>query len=381
MRKYHLDCPFNRTFGFPKLPLQIEVEERTERAEMTSSTKCIEKEANVQEPTLIAIQLHNLFGKASAFRWPIALTIAILIPIIGGTQVSQPSQSRVGGEYTLRMNADMVILNATVLDPYDGLVAGLNEDDFQVYEDGVLQQIQHFSHEDVPVTVGILMDESGSMRRKHADVIAAALEFAESSNPHDQMFVVNFSDHVSLGLPADTPFTDQPDQLQLAFSDTSAMGETALYDGLAAGLDHLKQGNSEKKVLILLSDGGDNASQHSFSELIEMARSSGAMIYTIGIFDERDGDRNPGVLRQIAMETGGQAFFPQSSQDIAPICDWIARSIRNQYTLAYVPTVAKSDEKYRVIQVKASQPGLDELSVRTRAGYSMPSATTWSAAN
>jgi VWFA-related protein len=278
------------------------------------------------------------------------------------------------------MNGDMVILSATVLDPYDMVASGLNEDDFQVFEDGILQQIKYFSREDEPVTVGILVDDSGSMGSTRADVIAAAVAFARSSNPLDQMFVVNFSEHASLGLPADTPFTDRRDQLQLAISSDPALGQTALYDAVAVGLDHLKLGDREKKVLILLSDGGDNASQHSYAELIELARQSGVIIYAIGIFDERDGDRNPGVLRRLAAETGGQAFFPKTSKDISPICEEIARSIRNQYSLAYIPSFAKRDESYRVILVKASAPGLDQLSVHTRAGYSMPPATALSAA-
>jgi VWFA-related protein len=168
--------------------------------------------------------------------------------------------------------------------------------------------------------------------------------------------------------------------LQLAFSDIEANGPTALYDGLIVGLDHLKQGDREKRVLILISDGGDNASQHSFSELIELARQSGVTIYTIGTFNEQDGDRNPGVLRRLAMETGGEAFFPQSSSDIVPVCEEVARRIRSQYSLSYIPTSANHDEKYRVIQVKASEPGLDQLSVRTRAGYSIPSEGTMFAA-
>jgi VWFA-related protein len=194
------------------------------------------------------------------------------------------------------------------------------------------------------------------------------------------MFVVNFGEHASLGLPANTPFTDRRDQLQFALSEVAASGPTALFDGLIVGLDHLKQADREKRVLVLISDGGDNASQHSFVELIDMARHSGVMIYTIGILDEFNGDGNPGLLRRLAMETGGEAFFPRSSSDIVPLCEEVARRIRSQYTLSYVPTSAKHDERYRVIQVKASEPGLEQLSVRTRAGYSMPSEGMLSAA-
>jgi VWFA-related protein len=346
---------------------------------MTSLITAIERTEKLQLFALFLTQSRHQLRNASALRRLAALILAILVPMIGSSQASQASSGATAA-YTLKMDGDLVILNATVVDPYDLVVAGLNQGDFQVYEDGVLQQIATFSHDDIPVTVGILVDNSGSMRSTHSDAIVAALAFARTSNPHDQMFVVNFGDHASLGLPADIPFTDRRDQLQLALSEITANGPTALFDGVAVGLDHLKQGDREKKVLILISDGGDNASQHTFVDLIDLARHSGVMIYTIGIYDTLDGDRNPGVLRRLAAETGGEAFFPRSSNDIVPICEEVARRIRSQYTLSYVPTSAKRDDRYRVIQVKASEPGLDQLSVRTRAGYSMPSESAMSAA-
>ena len=306
------------------------------------------------------------------YRCLIALIGLIITQFVSGAQVPQPSPSESGDGYTLKLNANMVILSATVLDRHNALVSGLNKDDFQIYEDGVLQQIKNFSHQDIPVTAGILVDNSGSMGPKRADVIAAALAFARSSNPQDQMFVVNFNDHVSFGLPASTPFTDNQDQLQVALSGITAIGETSLYDGLAAALEHLKQGNRDKKVLILISDGGDNASKHTLAQVIDMAKHSAAIIYAIGIFDEQDGDQNPGVLRRFAKETGGEAFFPESPKDITPICEGIARDIRTQYTLTYVPTIASQDGRYRAIEVKASTRGRGRLSVRTRTGYSVP---------
>ena len=187
----------------------------------------------------------------------------------------------------------MVILHATAQDHKHAFVSGLDKDDFQVYEDGVLQPIKNFSHEDIPVTVGLVIDNSGSMGPKRADVIAAGLAFARSSNPQDQMFVVNFNERVSFGLPVNTPFTDQVAQLEVALSRIRAHGETALYDAVAAALEHLKMGNRDKKVLIIISDGGDNASKHKLAEIIAMVGQPDAIIYTIGIFDEQDPDRNP----------------------------------------------------------------------------------------
>jgi VWFA-related protein len=303
----------------------------------------------------------------------IAVAVLLAFPGAAWSQiVSSASQNHPIDEYTLKVNANLVILSATVLDRHNALVSGLAIEDFQVYENHVLQQIKNFSHEDLPVTVGLVIDNSGSMASKRTDVIDAALSFVRSSNPRDQIYVVNFNETVSYGLPSGIPFTDRPDQLQLSLSDIKAIGETALYDALAVALDHLQKGSCDKKVLILISDGGDNASKHNLSQVIEMARLSGAIIYAIGLFDEQDGDQNPNVLKRFAKETGGEAFFPESSKEIALICEGIARDIRNQYTLAYIPTITNQDGRYRVIDVKASSPGHGHLSVRTRAGYVVP---------
>ncbi len=304
----------------------------------------------------------------------IALLVVILMPNLVRCQDSHPPPSSQAGEYTLQVNANMVILSATVQDRHRALVSGLGQSNFQIYEDGVVQPIKYFSHEDIPVTVGILVDNSQSMGPKRNDVIAAAMAFARTSNPQDQMFVVNFNDHVTFALPADIPFTDERDRLQQALSGITAIGQTALYDGIAAGLNHIKLGNRDKNVLILISDGGDNASHHNLAQVIEMAKQSSAIIYAIGIFDEQDGDQNPGVLNRFAKETGGRAYFPQSSADLASICEKIARDIRNQYTLAYIPKFSMQEGRYRTIRVKASAQGHGLLFVRTRAGYSEPLA-------
>jgi Ca-activated chloride channel family protein len=288
---------------------------------------------------------------------------------------SPSAQNRPPEDYIIGVNVDMVVLQATALDHKGTLVSGLDQDNFQIYEDGALQPIKHFSHADIPVTVGLVIDNSGSMRPKRHDVIAAALAFARSSNPQDQMFVVNFNERVSFGLPGTIPFTDQVAQLEVALSRTNADGQTALYDALAAALEHLKKGNRDKKVLIVISDGGDNASKRTLAQIMAMARQSDAIIYTIGIFDEQDEDRNPHVLKELAKDTGGEAFLPESLKDLAPVCERVARDIRNQYTLAYVPTNRKRDGTYRVIQVKASGQGRGRLSVRTRTGYFAPPAT------
>jgi Ca-activated chloride channel family protein len=308
-----------------------------------------------------------------------ALLFLISLPIglSGWTQAQEPAaaQTRPGGEYAIKVDVDVVVLRATTQDPKNILVSGLHKDDFQVYEDGALQTIKYFSHDDVPVTVGLVVDNSGSMTPKRHDVIAAAMAFARSSNPQDQMFVVNFNEKVSFGLPASTAFTDQPAQLQVALSRVAADGETALYDAVAVALEHLKMGNRDKKVLIIVSDGGDNASRHKLAEITALVAQSSAIIYTVGIFDDEDPDRNPGVLKRLAKETGGEAFLPESLSDVTPICERIARDIRNQYTIAYNPTNKKRDGTYRVILVKASAPDHRRLTVRTRSGYFAPSSS------
>jgi Ca-activated chloride channel family protein len=293
-------------------------------------------------------------------------------PGIATPQAPSTSQDRSGDGYRIKVYANLVVLHATAQDHRGILVSGLDQDSFQVYEDGTLQQIKYFSHEDIPVTVGLVIDNSGSMGKKRAEVIAAALAFARSSNPQDQMFVVNFNEHVRFALPGNTPFTGQVSQLEVGLSAMITTGQTALYDAVAAALEHLKKGDRDKKVLIVISDGGDNASKRNLAQIRATAQHADAMIYTIGIFDEEDDDRNPHVLKQLAKDTGGDVFLPQSLKEVVPICERIARDIRNQYTIAYVPANRKQDGTYRVLQVKASAPGRGHLSVRTRAGYHAP---------
>jgi VWFA-related protein len=326
----------------------------------------------------LCIQKRIRERSSSPLRRLVILSAAVLLHCVAWAQVPTPSQGYADEEYTLKLHTDIVLLNATVLDRHNALVSGLDTDNFQIYENGLPQQIKHFSHEDLPVTVGILIDNSGSMKSKRDDVITAALAFAGSSNPQDQMFVVNFNEHVTLGLPAKIPFTDRREQLQRALAEFKTAGQTALYDGIIAGLDHLKLGNRDKKVLIVISDGGDNASKSHLAQVIEMAKQSSAIIYTIGIYDEGDGDSNPSVLKRLAKVTGGEAYFPESSKDIVSICEKIARDIRNQYTLVYVPNITATDGNYRNVEVKASAPGHGRLSVRTRPGYFISSSATQS---
>ena len=313
---------------------------------------------------------------AASCPGPLLAIISLLIlPAITRAQRATPSLPS-DHAYRVSVNVDEVVLHATVR---NHRVAGLSKDNFQIFEDRVLQPIKHFSHEDIPVTVGLVIDNSGSMRPKRAEVIAAALAFAGSSNPLDQMFLVNFNEHVSFGLPRDVLFTDQPEQLKAAMRTVISDGETALYDAVAIALERLKQGNRDKKVLIVVSDGADNASAHTKGQMLDLATQSDAIIYALAIYERDDPDRSPQVLSKLAKVSGGEAFFPESLGEVVPICERIAREIRDQYTISYVPTNPKQDGTYRTIRVRATSPDGRDLAVTTRAGYVAqlkPAATT-----
>lgn len=301
------------------------------------------------------------FHAAAAFAMLLLLSPAAGVTERGGYQDSQPFQ--------LSVAVDLVVLHPTVRDRNGSFVADLGKQNFEVREDGVRQVIRLFRHEDTPVAVGLVVDHSGSMGRKLSDVISAARTFARSSNPEDRMFVINFNEKVTLGLPAAMRFTNRPEDLEAAILKARSIGQTALYDAVASGFEHLREAGREKKVLIVISDGGDNASVLDLAAILKMAAQSSALIYTIGIFDDEDPDRNPGVLRRLARATGGDAFFPHQPNEAAAICEGIARDIRNQYTLGYVPTSTAQPGSYRSVRVAASAPGRGKLVVRARAGY------------
>ena len=214
-----------------------------------------------------------------------------------------------------------------------------------------------------------MIDHSGSMAPKISHVTAAARTFVQASNQDDQMFVVNFNEKVSIGLPAAMQFSDRPDELVNAISSMHVTGMTALYDAIAEAQERLRGGSCARKVLIVISDGGDNASKHSLAEVLKMSEQSSALVYTVGIFDQDDEDRNPGVLRRLARVTGGDAFFPHQVDEVVAICERIARDIRHQYTIGYVASRTEKPGAYRAVRVVARASGKGPLSVRTRSGY------------
>jgi Ca-activated chloride channel homolog len=293
------------------------------------------------------------------------------------------AQARPNGPFTIRSNVNLVVLHATVTDGHGHRIDDLGRNNFRVYEDGVQQKLAVFSHVDIPVTMGIVIDDSGSMRSKRPAVNAAALSFVNTSNPNDQAFVVNFNDVYYIDTPG--AFASNKGELRAALSHIDARGGTALYDAVYASLDHLKLGNRDKKVLLVITDGDDNSSNYTFPQLVQYAEKSSAEIYTIGLLGDDEeggglfhirsgGDRHAAkVLKDLAHATGGEAYFPKSLTEVDEVCDSIARLIRDQYTLAYYPTNLAKDGSFRRVRIEAFQPHSHKhLDVLARPGYFAP---------
>jgi len=287
------------------------------------------------------------------------------------TGFSQPQQSPASGDTrssTILVKSELVALPVRVTDANGNVVSGLTQEAFNVFEDGRLQKLTLFEQEDAPVTVGLVVDHSRSMGTKLNEVAAAVYAFAHSSNPQDEMFVVDFNDDVWLQILGGKLFTSNPKDLEAAISAVSARGRTALYDAVAEGLNHLRLGHCEKKALIIVSDGGDNASHRKFSQILALAQHSQVLIYSIVLQGEGQ-EENPGALRRLSKNTGGISYFPNSADTIASISALIARDLRDQYTLGFAPEAQTRNASYRKIQVRVSAPGRTKLHVRYRPGY------------
>ena len=272
-------------------------------------------------------------------------------------------------DFLIRSEVRLVLLDVSVRNRDGNVVQGLSKTSFKIFENGQPQEISVFDHEDLPVTIGILVDESQSMTPKRADVLTAALTFLGESNPNDEVFVLNFNDTVMPGLPSAMLFSDDHNELRAALFRGISEGRTALYDAVVAGLDQLEMGRRAKKALILISDGGDNCSKHTRRETLDRIERSIATVHTIGLFDMTDPDRDPGILRQLAKISGGEAYFPEASAEMVPVCQRIAHDIRSRYTLGYHPQPGKGTNDIRHIRVDVSAPGHGSLITRTRTSY------------
>ncbi|HEV2387106.1 MAG TPA: VWA domain-containing protein [Candidatus Acidoferrales bacterium] len=274
---------------------------------------------------------------------------------------------------------NLVALPVSVVDKDGKFVDILQQQNFRVYEDGVEQKIAVFKREDIPVTMGLVIDNSGSMRDKRSNVNEAALTLVQTSNHDDEVFVVNFNEDYYLDQQSD--FTDDMDVLKEALERIDSRGSTALYDAVLASLDHLEKGHRDKKVLLVVTDGEDNASRHSLEDTVRQAQKSNAVLYTIGLLsqeDHRAAKRAQRALTALSESTGGLAFFPRSTTQVHSICLQIARDIRNQYLLGYYPTNPQSNGGFRRVEIKLDNvpSGLGKLFVRTRTGYYPQTAST-----
>lgn len=292
--------------------------------------------------------------------------------VVGVAAVSAPalSQSPAVQPPAFTSQAELVVVHVTVKDGRGSYVTALPREAFHVTEDGTRQRIDFFTGEDSPITVGFLVDSSGSMREGRERVIAAATSFAESSNTKDEIFALAFNEHVRAALPPSLPFTSDAAVLRAALMSTiSAQGLTAMYDAISDGLAYVARGNHPRRVLVVVGDGGDNASTMNFEQVLRAAQRSNAAIYAVGILDPLDREANPGLLKRLARATGGEAFFPRRIEEIDDVLREIAHDIRNSYTLGYVSSNSARDGQFRRIRVAVTDPSGRSLRVRARDGY------------
>ena len=274
-----------------------------------------------------------------------------------------------------RSQSDLVVLHVNVFDGHSDAVPDLPREAFLVVEDNTAQEITFFSGADVPVAVGLAIDNSGSMIARRTMVVAGGQAFAASSHPEDELFTVIFNEHVRYGLPPVMLFTTSQAHLQAALTRYPPGGKTALYDAVMAGLERLERASLQKHVLVVLSDGDDNASEHSEKEMLERARRSDAIIYAVSSEDSQIGlGGDPGVLKKLAETTGGLAYFPKSEGGVVNAFNEIAQNIRRGYSIGYVPTNTARDGAFRKVKVMIRVRGKNNFSVRSRHGYTAPGA-------
>jgi VWFA-related protein len=293
----------------------------------------------------------------------------LLTAVCAGTPLFATRQDPQPPPEVFRAQSDLVVLHVNVFDGRSDAVPDLPQSVFRVFEDDKPQEISFFGGSDVPVAVGLILDNSGSMIGRQQMVVAGGTAFAHSSHPEDELFTIQFNENIQYTLPPGIAFTSRQTLLEGALARYRAGGRTALHDAVIAGLEHLELSNHQKHVLVVLSDGEDNASQHSEGEMMERARDSNALIYTVSNANRHVGMAgDPKVLRKLADVTGGVAYFPSSDERVVESFDEIAANIRRGYTIGYVPTTARDGQFHRV-KVMALVPGRKPLNVRSRNGY------------
>src|SRR5438105_12870714 len=307
---------------------------------------------------------------------------ALILARAGRVQKSQEASAEKGQSQTLKVDVDLVLVNATVTDSLNRYVSGLGQEHFQIWEDKVEQKIAYFSSEDVAISIGVIFDVSGSMKDKITTARDAAVTFLKTGNPEDEFFLVEFANRPEVA----SDFTTDVSKLQSKLIFTPAKGMTALYDAVYVGLDKLKQGTNPKKALLLITDGEDNRSRYTFQNVRDFVKEQDVQIYAIGITDEWNSQLGAGhtgraMIEELADLTGGRAFFPDSVYELEDICTKIAIELKNQYVIGYHCTNAAKDGKWRKLRMKVNPPkGIQHLNVRSKAGYYAPMADAAAAA-
>src|SRR5438105_13511271 len=316
--------------------------------------------------TRAAVFLVAIIVCGELFASPASAQIPVSSPPPPPPPGQQNNTEKQGATIVTRVNR--VVLHTTVLDDRQRFADGLTAQNFRVFEDKVEQKLSLFKREDVPVSMGLVIDNSGSMRDKRPKVNEAAITLVQASNPHDEAFVVNFNDDFYLDLDKD--FTNSIPELKEALERIDSRGSTALRDAILGSLDHLKKASKDKKVLLVVTDGEDNASRNSLEKMIREIQKTDTVIYTIGLLSQennKEAKRARKVLEQISAASGGLAYFPENVDDVHNICEQVAHDIRNQYILAYYPTNTRRDGTFRSIQVEVIPPrGRGKLIARTR---------------
>jgi len=271
----------------------------------------------------------------------------------------------------ISVRTELVAVPVTVTDARGHQVSGLQQVNFRVFEDGRPQPVAVFHHGDAPITLGLIVDRSQSIRSKSSQLLIAVSTLLRSSRRDDELFAVAFNERPSFALPPARSFTGDAKDLEAVLSAVPAEGRTALYDGVAEGLQHLELGTAAKHALIVVSDGGDNVSRRTYAEVLALARRTDAVIYAIGLLGTPpvEEEEDAGLLERLCKDTGGAAYFPRSPSEIIAVATGIARDLREQYILGFTPAERTDARAFRKIAVKVTAPGWGKVHVRTRAGY------------
>jgi len=312
----------------------------------------------------------------------LALAVCALLSLSTAAQTTGPepptrpsTEPAQNSSKPIRMDVSLVLVNMTVADPNDRLVTGLEKENFRVFEDGKEQELVTLSSEDVPISIGVIFDASGSMSDKIGRARQAALQFLKSANPRDEFFMVSFNDRAELA----SPFTSSVEELQNRMMFTAAKGETALLDAIYLGLTQMRGASNHKRALLVISDGGDNHSRYNEKDIRNFLQEADCQLYVMGVFDANDMGRTdeerygPTLLSELAEMTGGRVFPVSNLNDLPDIASKIGAELRNQYVLGYRPSDARRDGAWRKIKVKVVPPkGLPPLSVYAKTGYRAP---------